>query len=65
MRIRLLCDIPVEPEHGLRKGRVMEMLLPSEGGSRIGAYVLSDVGEKIYIAYEEWEFVDGRYISVY
>ena len=63
MWIKLLCDIPIDPEHGLRKGRVMEILLPSEGGSSTGAYVRSDVGEKIYITCEEWELADGVSMS--
>lgn len=60
MRIRLLCNVPVAPEHGMTKGRVFDVIEDDEGdGSRgtSGKWVVGDAEERVKILYHEYEIV--------
>ncbi len=57
MKIRLTRNIPVEPKHGMTKGRVLEVVKRTHG-TRGRPWVRSDVGEEVLIEAHEYEEVD-------
>ncbi len=55
MKVKLLVDVPVDPKHGMTKGRVLEVLGSVPGGSFV--WVMGDAGEKIKVLGHEYQFV--------
>ena len=59
MKIRLVIDVPVGKQHGMTKGRVLEVLereSESEPGLRNrGAWVMGDIGQQVLIQPHEFE----------
>lgn len=51
MKIKILIDVPVHPNHGITKGRVFETL-PKDGR---GQWVMGDAGEKVKVHPHEYE----------
>ena len=60
MKIKLTIDIPVNDEHGLTKGRELEVIReePSTVDVGRGLIVLGDTGEEVKILAHEFEVVD-------
>lgn len=60
MKIKLKWDLPVNKEHGLTKGRVLEVIGPP-GGRRPEPgeiWVASDIGGQIRVIGQEYEVVE-------
>lgn len=52
-RIKLIRDVPVEPKHGLNKGKIFKTVQPPKGyENKPGYWVKSKVGEKVRV----WAF---------
>ena len=50
MKIKLLFDIPVTKEHGMTKGRILDVLREGDGGRYYPRwFVMGDAGEEIGI----------------
>ena len=60
-KIRLVIDVPVGKQHGMTKGRVLEVLereSESEPSLRNrGAWVIGDTGQEVLIQAHEFEAV--------
>lgn len=52
MKIRLTAYIPVDPVHGLTKGKVLDVLRTSDKG---GVFVRSDAGGEVRVLNHEYE----------
>ena len=70
VKVKLLFDIPVHPEHGLTKDRVLDVievapgrrssgLEPKRGENDDTIWVMGDTGEKVKLNRNEFEVVDG------
>lgn len=58
MRIKLLCDLPVEPEHGMVGGRVVEIAGQGPGGIFLPSWwVWSDANAELGVWQHEAEVV--------
>jgi hypothetical protein len=51
VRIKLLCSPDVAQEHGIRRGRIMEVLSkrPPKGKLRAGYWVMGDAGKPVLV----------------
>ena len=69
MKVKLLFAIPVHPEHGLTKDRVLDVvervpgrrslgLEPKRGENDDTIWVMGDAGEKVKLNRNEFEVVD-------
>jgi len=58
MKIRLTRDVPVEPKHGMTKGRVLEVVRSTHPNGKGRPWVRGDAGEEVLIQPHEYEEVD-------
>jgi hypothetical protein len=62
-KIKLVMNVPVSTEHGMTKGRVLEVLeRESESEPNLrnrGAWVMGDMGKEVLIQAHEFEVVTG------
>ncbi len=53
MRIKLLQDVSVAPEHGMRVGREFDVIEETRGRRSGGWWVKGDTGERVLVRYHE------------
>lgn len=56
MKIRLLTDIPIDPDHGLTKGRVLEAVCPPRAPWE--TRVVGDIALPVKLLESEFEVID-------
>jgi hypothetical protein len=62
VRIRLIRDLPVKPEHGATRGREYDAAMnePGEGRSRVRWWIESELGERVGVLSHEAEVIDAN-----
>lgn len=60
-KIRLLMDLPVADEHGMRRGRIFADAVEERNSKRGGVrwWVIGDQGEKVGVLKDEAEVLDA------
>ncbi len=51
MKIEIIVEVPIDPKHGITKGRVFETV-PKDGR---GQWVIGDLGEKVKVHPHEYK----------
>ena len=58
-QIRLIRDCPVDVRHGLKKGRVFDVVKHPAGGSPAGTWVMGDMGKRVMLWSHEYEKIES------
>ncbi len=60
MRVKLLVNIPVDPEHGMTASRELEVLRLADGKERgtSGVWVAGDAGIEVRLMRREYEIME-------